>query len=74
MVPLNFRTTFLIFWHKIRCIVLNKKQKLFVKKNANHSISTYEKNTNHSPFMQFSVLMELHEKCMISIFPYMKIV
>ena len=24
--------------------------------------------------MQFSVLMELHEKCMISIFPYMKIV
>ena len=24
--------------------------------------------------MQFSVLLELHEKCMISIFPYMKIV
>ena len=24
--------------------------------------------------MKFSVLMELHEKCMISIFPYVKIV
>ena len=32
------------------------------------------KNTNHRPFMQFSVLTELHEKCMISVFPYMKIV
>ena len=31
-------------------------------------------NTNHRPFMQFSVLMELPEKCMINIFPYMKIV
>ena len=35
---------------------------------------SYMKNTNHRPFMQFSVLMELHEECMISIFPYMKIV
>ena len=34
----------------------------------------YTKNTNHRPFMQFFVLIELHEKCMISIFPYMKIV
>ena len=34
----------------------------------------YMKNTNHWLFMQFSVFMELHEKCMISIFPYMKIV
>ena len=34
----------------------------------------YEKNTNHRPFMQFSVRMELHGKCMTSIFPYMEIV
>ena len=32
-----------------------------------------KKYTNHRPFMQLSVLMELHEKFMISIFPYMKI-
>ena len=42
-MSLNLRTTFLLFWHKVRCIVLNKKQKLFVKKNANHTISIYGK-------------------------------
>ena len=39
----NFRKTFLLFWHKIRCIVLNKKEKLFVKKKAIHAISIYGK-------------------------------
>ena len=33
-----------------------------------------QKITNQGPFMQFSVLMEVNEKCMIRIFPYMKIV
>ena len=42
--------------------------------NASYTISIYEKNTNHRPFMQFSVRMELHRKCMTSIFPYMEIV
>ena len=28
----NFRTTFLLFRHKIRCTVLNKKEKVLVKK------------------------------------------
>ena len=32
------------------------------------------KNTSHSSFKQLSVLLELHEKCMISIFLFMKIV
>ena len=32
MVLSNFRKTFLLFWHKIRCIVLNKKEIFFVKK------------------------------------------
>ena len=31
-----------------------------------------KKKTNHKFFTQFSVYMELHEKCTISIFPYMK--
>ena len=44
MVTSNFRKTFLLLWHKIRCIVLNKTEKLFVKKkNANHTISIYGK-------------------------------
>ena len=30
------------------------------------------KITNHRPFMQFSVLMELYEKWLTSICPYMK--
>ena len=33
-----------------------------------------QKFKNHIPFMQLSVLMELSEKCMISILPYMKII
>ena len=33
-----------------------------------------KKNTNHRPFMQFSARMELHGKCMTSIFPNMEIV
>ena len=37
----NFRRTFLMFWRKFWCIVLNKKEKFFVKKNANHIISIY---------------------------------
>ena len=41
MVSSNFRRTFLLFWHKFWCIVLNKKEKIFVKKNANHTISIY---------------------------------
>ena len=42
MVSSNFRKIFLLFWHKIQCIVLNKKKKkLCVKKNANHTISIY---------------------------------
>ena len=43
MVSSNFRKFFLLFWHKIRCIILNKKEKLFVKKDANHTISIYKK-------------------------------
>ena len=43
MVSLNFRTTFLLFWHKIRCFVLYKNEKIFVKKNSNHTISKYGK-------------------------------
>ena len=43
MVSSNFQNTFLLFWHKIRCIVIHKKQKLFVKKNANHTISIHGK-------------------------------
>ena len=39
---------------------------------CSQTISIYEKITNHRPFMQVSVRMELQEKCMISIFPYMK--
>ena len=33
-----------------------------------------KKNTNHRPFMQFFVGMELYGKCMTSIFQYMEIV
>ena len=52
-----------------------RKIKIFgLWKNASHTISIYDKKTNHRPFMQLSVLMELHEKCMITLFPYMKIV
>ena len=40
------------------------------EKSASHTFSIYEKIL----IMQFSVLMELHGKCMISTFPYMKIV
>ena len=43
IVSSNFWKTFLSFWHKIRCIVPNKKEKLFVKKNAYHTISIYGK-------------------------------
>ena len=32
MVSSNFRKNFLLFWHKIQCIVLNKKEKLLPKK------------------------------------------
>ena len=44
MVSLNFRKTFLLFWNKFRCIVVNKTEKFFVKKGANHTISIYGKS------------------------------
>ena len=61
MVSLKFRTTFLLFWHKIRCIALNKRQKLFVKKNANHTISIYGKCMN-------SIFLMATTKIFVSIF------
>ena len=41
MLSSNFRRTFLLFSRKFWCIVLIKKGKFFVKKNANHTISIY---------------------------------
>ena len=42
MLVIQISYLFLLFWHKIRCIVLNKKEKPLVKK-ANHTISIYGK-------------------------------
>ena len=49
-----------------------KKSIPWFMEKCSQTISIYEKITNHRPFMQVSVRMELQEKCMISIFLYMK--
>ena len=67
------------------CVRLRTQPKTFQKLKCKKSIFlfygkilviqfSYMKNNSPRPFVQLSVLMELHEKCMISIFPYMKIV
>ena len=61
MVSLNFRTTFLLFRHKVRCIVQNKKQKIFIKKNANHTIFIYGK-------CMTSIFLMATTKILLSIF------
>ena len=43
----------------------------FMEKCQSYNFHLRKKN-NQRPFMHFSVLMELPEKCMISIFSYMK--
>ena len=62
----NFQTIFLLFWHKIRCIVQNKKEELFVEKNANHTISIYGKCMTSIFFdcddKNFSVFLKLPPK------------
>ena len=41
MVSSNFQKNLLLFWHKFWCIVLNEKEKLLAKKNANHTNSIF---------------------------------
>ena len=51
---MNFKN----FWE----IELKEKYFFDLWKNASHTFSIYAKKTNHRPFMQFFVRMELHEK------------
>ena len=82
---LTFGYYFCVTMVSVICVRLRTQPKNFEKLKCKKSIFlvygkilviqfSYMKKTSPRPFVQLSVLMELHEKCMISFFPYMKIV
>ena len=69
-MPWSIMNTTKTFWEIGKMLVI---QFLVMEKCYSYNFHIW-KITNHRLFMQFSVPMELHEKCMISFFPYTEIV